>query len=61
MIFIICGLVATFFAWKAEMSDGFMIANAILISAMGIVDKLWDIRICLTELKEKLAESEDKE
>ena len=54
MLFIIYGFIAVYGAWRVKMSDGVIIAIAILMSAFAITDKLWDIRIRLTEIKDKI-------
>ena len=54
MLIIIFGFISVYFAWRAKLPDCVIIANAILLSAMAIVDKLWDIRIRLTEIKDKI-------
>ena len=54
MIFIILGLISVYFAWKAKFPDSVIIANAILMSTWAIMDKLWDIKIRLTEIKDKI-------
>ena len=54
MIFLTLGLISVYVEWKAKMPDSVIIANAILMSAWAIMDKLWDIRICLTEIKYKI-------
>ena len=51
MTHIIMGFVVIYAMHKTNMSDSYIIANAILISSFGIIDKLWDIKICLTEIK----------
>lgn len=54
MTHIIIGFVAIYAMHKMNMSDSYIIANAILMSAWAIMDKLWDIRIRLTEIKDKI-------
>ena len=54
MVIILFGFIAVCIANKANMSDGFIIANAILVSSFAITDKLWDIKIRLNEIKDKL-------
>ena len=54
MLFIIFGFIEVYAAWKGKMSDGVIIAIAILMSALAITDKLWDIRTRLTEIKDKI-------
>lgn len=54
MIHIIIGFVAIYAMHKMNMSDSYIIANAILISSFGIIDKLWDIQIRLTEIKDTI-------
>ena len=51
MTHIIIGFVVIYAMHKMNMSDSYIIANAILIASFGIIDKLWDIQIRLTEIK----------
>lgn len=51
MIYIIIGFIDVYIAWQIKMPDGVIIAHAILISAWSIMDKLWDIKIRLTEIE----------
>lgn len=48
---IIIGFVAIYSLYKIGVSDGYIIACAILMAAWAIVDKLWDVKIGLTEIK----------
>jgi hypothetical protein len=51
MTSIIIGFIAVYSMHRMNMSDGYIIANAILISAFALMDKLWDIKIQLTEIE----------
>ena len=51
MTHIIIGFVVIYAMHKMNMSDSFIIASAILLSSCGIIDKLWDNQIRLTEIK----------
>jgi len=51
MTIILIGFISIFVLRKANMSDGVIIAYSILVAGFSIMDKLWDIRIRLTEIK----------
>lgn len=51
MIMILIGFISIFVLKKANISDGVIIADAILMAGFSIMDKLWDIKIHLTEIE----------
>lgn len=51
---IIFGLGLVVIMEQADISDGVIIASAVLMAAWGITDKLVDIRIRLTEIKDAI-------
>lgn len=51
---IILGLGLVVIMEQANISDGVIIASAVLMAAWGITDKLVDIRIRLTEVKDAI-------
>ena len=51
MTMIVIGFISIFVLKKANVSDGVIIADAILAAGFSIMDKLWDIRIRLTEIE----------
>ena len=51
---IILGLGLVVIMEQADISDGVIIASAVLMAAWGITDKLVDIRIRLTEIRDAI-------